>query len=90
VSAAEETAVTFRTLSDEEINDYVATGEPLDKGGGYAIQMGAKGFVSDVRGSFTNVVGLPLVVLQTLLRKHGFTLKRDVPRIVFEKTGYLS
>ena len=90
VSAVEKTFVMFRKLSDEEINDYVVTGEPLDKGGGYAIQMGAKGFVADVRGSFTNVVGLPLVVLGTLLRKQGFWLKRDVSKIVFEKTGYLS
>jgi septum formation protein len=88
VSDVGETAVTFRKLSDKEIQDYVDTGEPLDKGAGYAIQMGAAGFVKKVRGSYTNVVGLPLVKLEELLEKSGFHLDKDVSKIVFEKTGY--
>lgn len=54
------TAVLFRDLSDEEISDYVATGEPLDKAGAYAIQNRAAGMVRRIDGSYSNVVGLPL------------------------------
>lgn len=90
VSAVEKTKVTFRKLSDKEIKDYVATGEPLDKGGGYAIQMGAAGFVKKVCGSYTNVVGLPLVTLVGLLKKQGYSVGKNVSQIVFEKTGYTS
>jgi septum formation protein len=55
-----ETRVTFRTLSEEEIADYVASGEPMDKAGAYAIQGGAAKMVRRVEGSYSNVVGLPL------------------------------
>lgn len=53
------TRVTFRPLSDEEIAAYVATGEPRDKAGAYAIQGGAAAFVSGYDGSYNNVIGLP-------------------------------
>ena len=55
-----ETRVTFRTLSEKEIADYVATEEPMDKAGAYAIQGGAAKMVRRVEGSYSNVVGLPL------------------------------
>ena len=55
-----ETRVTFRELSEEEITAYVATGEPMDKAGAYAIQGGAAKMVRRVEGSYSNVVGLPL------------------------------
>lgn len=54
------TTVTFRPLTIEEIKDYVATGEPMDKAGAYAIQGGAAGFATKIEGSMTNVIGLPL------------------------------
>lgn len=54
------TAVQFRELSEEEIAAYVATGDPLDKAGAYAIQSGAAGMVRRIDGSYSNVVGLPL------------------------------
>ncbi|MDD3275909.1 MAG: Maf family protein [Kiritimatiellales bacterium] len=54
------TAVLFRDLSDTEISAYVATGDPLDKAGAYAIQNGAAGMVRRIDGSYSNVVGLPL------------------------------
>ena len=54
------TAVLFRDLSEEEIAAYVATGDPLDKAGAYAIQNGAAGMVRRIDGSYSNVVGLPL------------------------------
>lgn len=54
------TEVWFRPLSELEIERYVASGEPFDKAGAYAIQGGAGAFVDRVIGSYTNVVGLPL------------------------------
>jgi septum formation protein len=54
------TRVVFRPLSRAEIDAYVATGDPLDKAGAYAIQGGAAGMIDRVSGSYTNVVGLPL------------------------------
>lgn len=65
------TAVTFRALSDEEINWYVGTGEPLDKAGAYGIQGRAAGFVASISGSVSNVVGLPLAETTELLRTVG-------------------
>ncbi len=53
------TRVTFRPLTDEKIAAYVATGEPRDKAGAYAIQGGAAAFVSSCEGSYNNVIGLP-------------------------------
>lgn len=57
---SESTRVEFRELSAAEIRTYVDGGEPLDKAGAYGIQGGAAGFVRQIRGSYTNVVGLPL------------------------------
>ncbi len=54
------TRVCFRALGDEEIDRYVATGEPLDRAGAYAIQGGGGALVDWIDGSYTNVVGLPL------------------------------
>ena len=64
------TAVTFRALSDAEITAYVASGEPADKAGAYAIQGGAAGFVRAVVGSYSNVVGLPIDEVRALLDRH--------------------
>jgi len=63
------TAVEFRDLSAEEIERYVATGEPLDKAGAYAIQGRAAAMVRAIRGSWTNVVGLPLAELADVLAR---------------------
>jgi septum formation protein len=60
-------SVTFRQLSRQEISDYVATGEPLDKAGAYAIQGGAKGFVTNVEGDLDAVIGLPLANIRKWL-----------------------
>ncbi|HJP82163.1 MAG TPA: Maf family protein [Fimbriimonadaceae bacterium] len=61
------TKVQFRPLSQGEISEYVANGEPMDKAGAYAIQGGAAGFVESVDGSTSNVIGLPLVLLERML-----------------------
>ncbi len=63
-----ETRVRFRELREVEIRAYVASGEPLDKAGSYAIQAGAAAFVESVEGSYSNVVGLPLDEVAGLLR----------------------
>jgi septum formation protein len=62
-----QTDVTFRQLSIPERLHYWQTGEPLDKAGGYGIQGLAARFVVSIHGSYTNVVGLPLVELEALL-----------------------
>lgn len=61
------THVRFRSLTDSEIAAYVATGEPMDKAGAYAIQGGASQFVERVDGKIDNVVGLPITLLRRLL-----------------------
>lgn len=65
------TEVTFRFLSDEEINCYVATGEPMDKAGAYGIQGVGGILVERINGCYNNVVGLPLTLLVKLLKKMG-------------------
>lgn len=62
----EVTDVTFAALTDREIDRYVATGEPLDKAGAYGIQGRAALFIPSIRGSYSNVVGLPLAPLRTI------------------------
>jgi septum formation protein len=65
--AAEVTAVRFLTLSDEEIAEYVATGEPMDKAGAYAIQGRAARWIPRIEGCYFNVMGLPLALVSSLL-----------------------
>jgi septum formation protein len=65
--AAEVTAVDFLTLSEEEIAAYVATGEPMDKAGAYAIQGRAARWIPRIEGCYFNVVGLPLALVSLLL-----------------------
>ena len=61
--------VWIRRLSQEEINAYIKTDEPYDKAGGYAVQGIGAGLISEIQGSYTNVVGLPLAeLLVDLLR----------------------
>ena len=65
--AAEVTAVRFLSLSDEEIASYVASGEPMDKAGAYAIQGRAARWIPRIEGCYFNVVGLPLALVTALL-----------------------
>lgn len=65
--------VRFRDLTDEEIQRYVDTGEPMDKAGAYGLQGRAAMFVSEVRGSPSGIVGLPLCETILLLKDFGVT-----------------
>jgi septum formation protein len=68
------TSVTFYALEAEEIDDYVATGEPLDKAGAYGIQGRAAALVEGIDGDFYTVMGFPLARFVRALRRSGFTL----------------
>lgn len=70
----EVTDLTFRPLSEKEIERYVASGEPMDKAGAYGIQGGAALFCPGMRGDYYNVMGLPVCRL-------GQTLRRMIPEL---------
>ena len=55
-------------LTDEEINEYIATGEPMDKAGAYGIQGGAGKFVTGLDGTFENVMGFPIDIVEDMLK----------------------
>lgn len=74
VSGSVETKVTLKRLSVGEINAYVASGEPLDKAGAYAIQGLGALIVKKIEGDYLNIVGLPLSALAEDLRKFGVRL----------------
>jgi septum formation protein len=68
---SETTLVTMAPLSDQEILAYVATGEPMDKAGAYAIQGMAARWIARIEGDYFNVVGLPVSLVHGMLREHG-------------------
>jgi septum formation protein len=68
--ASETTLVTMIEISDREIADYVATGEPMDKAGAYAIQGIASRWIPRIEGDYSNVVGLPVALVFRMLRQH--------------------
>lgn len=69
-----ETAVRFGPMSDQSIRAYVATGEPMDKAGSYALQGIAGLWIEEIRGSSSNVIGLPLTLTRRLLERAGLTV----------------
>jgi septum formation protein len=74
VSRVVKTKVYFNELSSGQIDEYVATGEPLDKAGAYAIQGLGAGMVEKIEGDYFNVVGLPVSALARELKKFGIEL----------------
>jgi len=68
---SEKTAVHFTPIADAEIRDYIASGEPMDKAGAYAIQGWASRWISKIEGDYNNVVGLPVDLVYRMLREHG-------------------
>ena len=92
--AAEVTFVRFTTLSDPEIEEYVATGEPMDKAGAYAIQGRAGRWVPRIHGCYFNVVGLPLALVSSMVEGMQLT-DRDVIGLsrggfMWGSTGFLT
>jgi len=87
VVAYEMTKVHFRTLSTEEIDGYLRTGEPMDKAGAYGIQGVGAVLVDRIEGCFYNVMGLPLARLALLLKDYGFNLPevKTIARTVNKK-----
>ena len=64
----ERTHIRMKNIKDEEIDRYILTGEPMDKAGAYAIQGEGRKFIEKIDGSFSNAVGLPLELLQEMLK----------------------
>ena len=75
--AVETTSVRFLPLSTVQMEAYIATGEPMDKAGAYAIQGRAAVFIQGIAGSYSNVVGLPLSCVAQLAGKAGINLYGD-------------
>ena len=67
-SGVEHTRVWFATVTDEDIHRYVDSGQPMDKAGAYGIQGLASRFIPRIEGSYTNVVGLPVTLVSSILR----------------------
>ena len=70
-TAAETSLVTMSAISEDEIQSYVASGEPLDKAGAYAVQGGASRWVRRIEGCYFNVVGLPVPRVYEMLQRRG-------------------
>ena len=73
----ERTDVTFRPLSETEVQFYASSGEGLDKAGGYGIQGVGMGLVARVEGDYSNIVGFPLALVMRLLRQAGVNVWND-------------
>ncbi len=71
---SDRTDVTFASVNDAEIADYVRSGEPMDKAGAYALQGRAGMWVTHLNGSDTSVIGLPLYLVRSLLLQAGYPL----------------
>ena len=76
-SAAEITLVEMNKISEDEIREYAATGEPMDKAGAYAIQGVASRWIPRIEGCYFNVVGLPVPLVYRMLREHAPQELRD-------------
>jgi septum formation protein len=72
-SSSETTVVTMSEISDNEIADYVATGEPMDKAGAYGIQGIASRWIPRIDGDYSNVVGLPVALVWRMLKRAGYS-----------------
>jgi septum formation protein len=68
-SGVDTTRVWFDAMTDEDISWYIATGEPVDRAGAYAIQGFASRFIPRIEGSYSNVVGLPVAMVSSILRR---------------------
>jgi septum formation protein len=74
---SETTQVTMTRLTNEDISAYIATGEPMDKAGAYAIQGIASRWIPRIEGDYFNVVGLPVALVHKMLQEHGVNRQED-------------
>ncbi len=71
-SFVEKTKIYFHEISEKEMEDYIATGEPMDKAGAYGIQGKASIFIRKIEGDYWNVVGLPIARIYQTLKEWGY------------------
>jgi len=76
VQACCESHVTFAPLTDDQISNYVASGEPMGKAGAYGVQGRAAGFISRIAGSYSGIMGLPLFETAQALQSLGFVCNK--------------
>jgi septum formation protein len=76
VTAVETSEVFFKTLSTEEIREYVRRHRPLDKAGAYGVQDMPPGYITRVEGNLDNVMGLPVKLVEEILEKNGWQVRR--------------
>jgi septum formation protein len=76
----EKADVKFRKLSEQEMSDYVASGEGMDKAGAYGIQGVGGTFIADLQGSFDNVMGLPVALIEKIIKEKNWNVRRNVSR----------
>jgi septum formation protein len=88
--ASETTLVTVSEISDQDIADYVATGEPTDKAGAYAIQGIASRWIPRIEGDYSNVVGLPVALVFRMLREHACEISSQFSVLSSQKNALSS
>ena len=88
VDAVETARVTIRDFTDTELDAYLATGDPLDKAGAYAIQGAGRDLVASLDGDYLAVVGLPLMAVAQGLAKLGCPVTVDVDRLYRERAVF--
>lgn len=82
------TSVWMRSYTDDEINAYVSSGDPMDKAGAYAVQHAGFHPVERLDRCYANVVGLPLCAVTKLLKTAGFSIALDIPNLCLMHFGY--
>jgi septum formation protein len=83
---SETTSVTMSEITEKEIVDYVASGEPIDKAGAYAIQGIASRWISHIEGDYSNVVGLPVALVFRMLRERADEIGSQFSVLSSQKT----
>jgi septum formation protein len=83
----EVTRVTMRHITDRELKKYLDTNEWVGKAGGYQVQGSIRDYITDLEGSYTNVIGLPLLIIQDFLESLGVMVEVDVVEEIRKRTG---
>jgi septum formation protein len=88
VVETEKSEVSFRSMTEKQIEKYLDTGEWQGKAGAYQLQGAIKLYVKDIIGSYTNVIGLPLILLAEMLEKMGVWVESSLEEQLMEEFGY--